>query len=1552
MKRIICFSIFLLVAFSVLAQNKYLHVNRNDGGFNQFLQSEIDSLKWSFWDWNEGFTDSWKSQIIYSKEREFIIPLAMTDNIQFNMPFKKTEKVLYHVEQLSENSDWDALMLMSNGYCSVIKTDVEGITTVALDHAYSKDFNHALVAQLTEDLRPISLLTDEMFVLFEYSGENKANVFINHQGEIINVEDVTLTDAASNVVTRRAGISENHYLGVLNKVFTYCNITKGVIEGTGRSITSATIDGVSSLSTSEFHLTPEIGTIFSLVGIGIGAIIAGTAGLPIAVAGTILAGANYIEEKQNQAKKEFYASCVGESQIETLKPQKIDNNTYKIGVKVMGTETIPTEFVNEDNEFGILLKKLSLSKPNWTLNLYDVDATLFYSAHLESDGEYYVELPVELGYKYLYCGYIVTFQENVNRKRSGLYSLIDSHSSYAYYGDKEEIIMDYSIIQDYRQTDVTYSDGVLIFEAEVDVEFSANEIKDASEYGVTLYRNNAPVNKDFAMEMGITKGSVKIIFEAEKNELSIDESNFTASTKDFWSIGTYKKNKYGLVTELSESKVPLDLIYDKKPAANTLKPVYQGTTSAMLECEFNDFMFWSGVVGIKYWKIDEEPIEQVLDIQMNGQQKVQLVDLERGASYQYQAVIRSGDKPIAEGTIEEFKTWEELVKLTNFVQTGASYKEKAFENEGILYSYKYDVAVTFELVDDLGVKDWGYKYIDLKGKIKDISLMGKTSPYTDSNYSYYRDEPKSWVTYQPYVEFVDGKQSVMKRSIGLENNEKEGIWYGDPVTFEINYDENPILTTGDAASITINSATLTGTVEGYDPADESIKFAFMYSNESNLANSSNGVTVPAQYDGNGNLTAEISGLNDYTTYYYALAIKRGDAAYETSGVKSFKTLPVVTTLDNATTTYNSATLQGTCSKGITTAGFAIKKDGDNESATYSASVDANGNFSATIDDLDANTTYKYYAFIQADGQTYNSTELSFTTNEIQLCPDDNHPHMIDLGLPSGTKWACCNLSASKPEDYGNYYAWGETMPKSNFTWQTYQYGRSAEDVDYIGSDIAGTSYDAAFVALGDDYQTPSMELCRELINSTESKWVTTNGVQGRVFTGTNGAYIFLPAVGCRIREEIRYVGESGHYWTSTYHNTEPRLARGMTVSTNGASYQAGGGRFNGHPVRPVLPGITVKTYDATEINTTSAILNGTVKNYAKSKENVKLAFVYSTSEDILNSADGKTIVVYHTGDGNMSVDISDLTDYTTYYYAAAYKLGNADYVLGEVKSFKTLPVVTTLGDPSVTVNSATLQGSCSKGIMTTGFAIKKDGNSESTTFSASADANGNFSTTIDGLDANTTYKYYAFIQADGQTYNGTELSFTTDEIQLCPDDNHPHMIDLGLPSGTKWACCNVGASKPEEYGGYYSWGEVSEKSYYGYEEYQTNEAIAEDESWRGKSIHNTSKDVAHVNWYSPWHIPTLQQMNELINNCDCEGYYVYKGVVGAIYKGRNNNNSIFMPYSGRRTENLLVNEKEMGWYWTSQHTENYLSAYFLHLYLNTIHQTGIYDGLNVRAVVD
>ena len=78
------------------------------------------------------------------------------------------------------------------------------------------------------------------------------------------------------------------------------------------------------------------------------------------------------------------------------------------------------------------------------------------------------------------------------------------------------------------------------------------------------------------------------------------------------------------------------------------------------------------------------------------------------------------------------------------------------------------------------------------------------------------------------------------------------------------------------------------------------------------------------------------------------------------------------------------------------------------------------------------------------------------------CPDDNHPHAIDLGLPSGTKWACCNVGASTPEGYGNYYAWGETEPKSEYNLSTYIHCDGSQSTYHdIGSDIAGTGYDTA-----------------------------------------------------------------------------------------------------------------------------------------------------------------------------------------------------------------------------------------------------------------------------------------------------------------------------------------------------------------------------------------------------------------------------------------------------------------------------------------------------------
>ena len=134
------------------------------------------------------------------------------------------------------------------------------------------------------------------------------------------------------------------------------------------------------------------------------------------------------------------------------------------------------------------------------------------------------------------------------------------------------------------------------------------------------------------------------------------------------------------------------------------------------------------------------------------------------------------------------------------------------------------------------------------------------------------------------------------------------------------------------------------------------------------------------------------------------------------------------------------------------------------------------------------------------------------------CPDDHHPHLIDLGLPSGRKWACCNVGATAPEESGGYFAWGETEPKNVFTWDNYAYGtydyRNAKD-DYsqlvnIGVGISGTCYDAATVNWGPAWRMPTSEEAYELA-SLQHEEATVNGVKGMKFTGANGASIFIPA---------------------------------------------------------------------------------------------------------------------------------------------------------------------------------------------------------------------------------------------------------------------------------------------------------------------------------------------------------------------------------------------------------------------------------------------------------
>jgi hypothetical protein len=151
------------------------------------------------------------------------------------------------------------------------------------------------------------------------------------------------------------------------------------------------------------------------------------------------------------------------------------------------------------------------------------------------------------------------------------------------------------------------------------------------------------------------------------------------------------------------------------------------------------------------------------------------------------------------------------------------------------------------------------------------------------------------------------------------------------------------------------------------------------------------------------------------------------------------------------------------------------------------------------------------------------------------CPDDHHPHMIDLGLPSGTLWSCCNVGAYTPEAIGNYFAWGETEPKSSYGIKTYKYVKIQNIRSYIhiGNDIAGTQYDVAKVKWGNSWRMPTRVQCQELMDNCSTKEVMTGGNYYYLLTGPNGASIKLPIGGCKSGDSQWNVHEAC-YWTSSW----------------------------------------------------------------------------------------------------------------------------------------------------------------------------------------------------------------------------------------------------------------------------------------------------------------------------------------------------------------------------------------------------------------------------------
>ena len=190
------------------------------------------------------------------------------------------------------------------------------------------------------------------------------------------------------------------------------------------------------------------------------------------------------------------------------------------------------------------------------------------------------------------------------------------------------------------------------------------------------------------------------------------------------------------------------------------------------------------------------------------------------------------------------------------------------------------------------------------------------------------------------------------------------------------------------------------------------------------------------------------------------------------------------------------------------------------------------------------------------------------------CPDSNHPHMIDMGLPSGTKWACCNVGADKPEADGHYYSWGEIQTKNTYNWDTYEYGYYNFDEDWshlvnIGSNIGGTRYDAATVQWGESWRMPTKKQYVELIENTNPTWTTQNDRKGFLFTSSNGSTLFLPASGYYGDSEVHQYEYYGNYWTSVLYDAVPAYAHVLYFQPNKIEKDKIAVRYYGLPVRPV-----------------------------------------------------------------------------------------------------------------------------------------------------------------------------------------------------------------------------------------------------------------------------------------------------------------------------------------------------------------------------------------------
>ncbi len=586
-------------------------------------------------------------------------------------------------------------------------------------------------------------------------------------------------------------------------------------------------------------------------------------------------------------------------------------------------------------------------------------------------------------------------------------------------------------------------------------------------------------------------------------------------------------------------------------------------------------------------------------------------------------------------------------------------------------------------------------------------------------------------------------------------------------------------------------------------------------------------------------------------------------------------LPTVITDTASEITTSGAIISGNVTSdggaSVTDRGFIYGTSANNLTQVEQSGI-GTGNFAANLSGLTTGTTYYYKAYATNAAGTAYGEVMSFAT--IATTGTLNGHGYVDLGLPSGTLWATCNVGATNPTDYGNYYAWGETTTKETYSWDTYRYSNGSYNTltKYCNNSSYGNngytdelttldaSDDAATANWGSVWRMPTFDEFSELITNCTITYLDypEYEVPGRLFVGPNGNSIFLPWAS-ELSDNDMFNPVPAHYWSSSLYTGIPSCAWQLYFDPDTSFMHYSGYRSYGRSVRPVWS--RANDNDSTTISVPTVITG--------------------TASDITTS--GAVISGNVISDGGVTV-----TD--------------RGFIYG------------------IDANNLTQNLQCGTGT-------------------------GIYANTLVGLNPSTIYYYKAYAtNAEGTAY-GEVMSFMTENVGDPTGTLNGHdWVDLGLPSGTRWATCNVGSTTPECYGDYFAWGETSTKTIYTEDNY----------TYTGNPITlPTSADAATANWGNGWRMPTREEMDELYRNCTRE-WTTQNDVNGEKFIGPNGN-SIFLPAAGYRHDGDLDNASSRGYYWLSSLSTNY-SRYAFNFIFDSgncdLYNGSRVNGLSVRPVCD